>query len=271
MAVHAGAGFHGGHAQGGGSPRPSSGSRSGTGGPSSSADPYRPSAWTLLDRRHRAEPRRPRRPHASGVRVHPPDRHLLDALDPRRPPRCASCTSAAGRGRWPATSPASRPARRSGSWSSTARWSSWCGGRLPADGMGLDVQVVDARAGLAAEPPAGRRRAARRVRRRPHPRAPDLGGVRGGRRRVLAPGGCYAANLADGGRARLAPRRASPGGPRRPRRRCSPTSRSSRHRTCCTAAGSATSCWSPAAGTGRTCRWTRWPGGWRPTRSRHGC
>ena len=27
-------------------------------------------------------------------------------------------------------------------------------GRLPADGLGLDVQVVDARAGLAAEPAA---------------------------------------------------------------------------------------------------------------------
>ena len=239
--------------------------------------PGPPVGLDAADRRHRAEPRRPRRPHAPGVRVRPPDRSPARRA---RPPAARAAARAAPRRRRVDAAPLRRghPPRLgcSGSWSSTARWSSWCASRLPADGLGLDVRVADARAGLADVPadscdvvlldvyagariPAhltsvefvrGRRPGAapgRVLRREPRRRRGRAhAGTRGGRRWT------------------------SPVGRRRPPRRCSPRSRSSRRRTCCTAAGSATSCSSPAAGTGRTCRWPRWPGGWRRTRSRPG-
>ena len=192
-------------------------------------------------RRHGAEPRRPRRPHASRVRVHPPDRTPDRRARPSATrPAARRCTSAVGPGRWPATSrpparlgPAGRGARR-------RRWPSSSRCRLPADGLGFDLQVVDAPPGSRP----GRRPVnlvvARRLRRRPHPRPPQLGGVRRARRPLLSPGGTYAANLADGGRARCAGSQLARG-PRRLRhvvvRRC---------RTSCAGAGSATSCWSAA-------------------------
>ena len=85
------------------------------------ADADRPLGLDAADRRHRAEPRRPRRPDAPGVRVPAADRATCSTRSTRRrPPRCASCTSAAARGRCPATSPPPARARPSGSWSSTA-------------------------------------------------------------------------------------------------------------------------------------------------------
>ena len=194
-----------------GSPRRSSGPRSTTGCAELVADPDRPTAWTLLIdgtaqshvdlgdpthlefeyvRRHRSPARRAGPPAARAA--------------------ARRCTSAAAPGRCPATWRRPARARCSASWSSTARWSTWCATGCPPTGWASTCASPTPGPALA-EVPAGlvRRRAARRVRRRPDPGAPDLGGVPA----RASPGccaraACYAANLADGAGARtLAPRR----------------------------------------------------------------
>ena len=62
--------------------------------------------------------------------------------------------------------------------------------RLPADGMGIDVTVGDARAALASTGARlGRPGRARRLRGRPHPRPPHVGAVRRARRAHAGAGG----------------------------------------------------------------------------------
>ena len=243
--------------------RPSSGPRSTTGGPSWSPTPTAPAAWTLLIDGTAQSPRRPRRPDAPGVRVRPADRPPARRRSTRRRPRrCAVLHLGGGALTLPryvaATRPGSRAAGR------RARRRAGRAGPPPAcppTGCGLDVRVADARGGARGQPrPALRRRGARRLRRRPHPGAPDLGGVRAPR----WPAGCGPAAStsrtsptarAAHARHRSAARSPSPAARPRPPRRCSARPRSSRRRTCCTGAGSATSCWSPAAARAGRCRW----------------
>ena len=91
-------------------------------------------------------------------------------------------------------------ARPRPSWSSTAPLAEFVAHRLPADGMGIDVTVGDARAALASTAPgsvdlvvldvfAGARTPA-------HLTSAQFAALVA---RTLAPGGTYAANVADGG------------------------------------------------------------------------
>ena len=207
------------------------------------ADPYRPSAWTLLiddTAQSHVDLADPTHLEFEYVRR---TGHLLDALAPRLAPLRVLHL---GGGAW--TLPRYVAATRPGSVQRV----------VELDGALVELVGAPAarrRAGTRRagrrrprrarghRPGRGRPRAARRLRGRPHARAPDLGGVRGGRgarlpRRVPTP----RTSPTAGARSRT---RDFAGG--RDRAALPPTSRSSRHRTCCTAAGSATSCWSPSA------------------------
>jgi SAM-dependent methyltransferase len=175
------------------------------------ADPYRPSAWTLLiddTAQSHVDLADPTHLEFEYVRR---TGHLLDALDP--PPPAPLRVLHLGGGAWTlpryvaATRPGSvqRVVELDGALVELVR----C--RLPADGMGLDVQVVDARAGLAAEPAAAYDVVLLDV--YASARIPahltsvefvtDVA-------RVLRPGGCYVANLADGAGARTVAQRRTP-------------------------------------------------------------
>ena len=150
--------------------------RSGTARPSWSATPTG-RRLDAADRRHRAEPRRPRRPDAPGVRVHPPDR------PPARPAALAAGPAArpAPRRRGVDAGPLRRghPSRLGAAGRRARRRAGRAGAAPAARGRaGHRRQVADARAGLAGSRAGSVDcRAARRLCRRPHPRAPDLGGV----------------------------------------------------------------------------------------------
>ena len=211
-----------------GSPRPSSGPRSATGGPSSWPTPDRPSAWTLLidgTAQSHVDLADPTHLEFEYVRR---TGHLLDALDPAPPAPLRVLHLGGGAWTLPRYVAATRPGSAQRVVELDGALVDLVRARLPADGLGLDVHVADARAGLDRGA-AGlvRRRAARRVRRRPDPRAPDLGGVP-----AAASHGCCAragATPRTSPTAR-APAHWRPGGPRstspaarpRPPRPCSP-------------------------------------------------
>jgi hypothetical protein len=173
------------------------------------ADPDRPSAWTLLidgTAQSHVDLADPTHLEFEYVRR---TAHLLDALDP--PPPAPLRVLHLGGGAW--TLPRYVAATRPGSGQRVVELDGalvdLVRDRLPADGLGLDVRVADARAGLGDVPAAscdvvlldvyaGARIPAHLT------SVEFLAGVT----RVLRPGGCYAANLADGAGARtLRPRR----------------------------------------------------------------
>ena len=173
------------------------------------ADPDRPTAWTLLidgTAQSHVDLADPAHLEFEYVRR---TGHLLDALDP--PPPAPLRVLHLGGGAW--TLPRYVAATRPGSLQRVVELDGalvdLVHERLPADGLGLDVRVADARAGLAEVPAdscdvvlldvyAGARIPAHLT------SVEFLSDVA----RVLRPGGCYAANLADGAGARtLAPRR----------------------------------------------------------------
>ena len=200
---------------------------------------------------HRATSTSPTRPTSSSSTSAGPDTCSTRWI-PRRPPLCASCISGAARGRCPGTSRPPAPARRSVSWNSTVRWSTWCAPGCPPTGW---ASMCTWPTPVPGSPRCRRARStsgARRVRRRPDPRAPHLGGVPAAGRTGAAPGRVLRREpRRRHGRPHVRPADPARLRPRRPRppRLCSRRWRSSRPRTCCTAAGSATSCSSPEAGT----------------------
>jgi SAM-dependent methyltransferase len=173
------------------------------------ADPDRPSAWTLLidgTSQSHVDLADPTHLEFEYVRR---TGHLLDVLAP--PPPAPLRVLHLGGGAW--TLPRYVAATRPGSVQRVVELDGalvdLVGQRLPADGLGLDVRIADARAGLAEVPIgscdvvlldvyAGARIPAHLT------TVEFLRDVA----RVLRPGGCYAANLADGAGARtVAPRR----------------------------------------------------------------
>ena len=173
------------------------------------ADPDRPTAWTLLidgTAQSHVDLADPTHLEFEYVRR---TGHLLDALDP--PPPGPLRVLHLGGGAW--TLPRYVAATRPGSAQRVVELDGalvdLVRNHLPADGLGLDVRVADARAGLADVPAAscdvvlldvyaGARTPAHLT------SVEFLAAVA----RVLRPGGCYAANLADGAGARtLRPRR----------------------------------------------------------------
>jgi SAM-dependent methyltransferase len=173
------------------------------------SDPDRPTAWTLLidgTAQSHVDLADPTHLEFEYVRR---TGHLLDVLEP--PPPAPLRVLHLGGGAW--TLPRYVAATRPGSVQRVVELDGalvdLVRDRLPADGLGLDVRVADARAGLADAPAtsydvvlldvyAGARTPAHLT------SVQFLSGVA----RVLRPGGCYVANLADGAGARtLRPRR----------------------------------------------------------------
>lgn len=175
------------------------------------ADPDRPSAWTLLidgTAQSHVDLADPTHLEFEYVRR---TGHLLDALDP--PPPAPLRVLHLGGGAWtlPRYVAATRPRSPQRVVELDGALVDLVHQRLPADGLGLDVRVADARAGLAELPGgscdvvlldvyAGARTPAHLT------SAEFLGDVA----RVLRPGGCYAANLADGAGARTLRARRTP-------------------------------------------------------------
>ena len=173
------------------------------------ADPDRPTAWTLLidgTAQSHVDLADPTHLEFEYVRR---TGHLLDALDP--PPPAPLRVLHLGGGAWtlPRYVAATRPASRQRVVELDGALVDLVRERLPADEPGLDVRVADARAGLRdvaarscdvvlLDVYAGARIPAHLT------SVEFLRDVAG----VLRPGGCYAANLADGAGARTpAPRR----------------------------------------------------------------
>jgi spermidine synthase len=175
------------------------------------ADADRPSAWTLLidgTAQSHVDLAEPTHLEFEYVRR---TGHLLDALDP--PPPGPLRVLHLGGGAW--TLPRYVAATRPGSTQCVVELDgdlvALVRDRLPADGLGLDIRVADARAGLAAMPRgscdvvlldvyAGARIPAHLT------SVEFLRDVA----RVLHRGGCYVANLADGVGARTLQTRRTP-------------------------------------------------------------
>ena len=238
------------------------------------ADADRPSAWTLLidgTAQSHVDLADPTHLEFEYVRR---TGHLLDALDPAPPAPLRVLHLGGGAWTLPRYVAATRPGSAQRVVELDGALVDLVRARLPADGLGLDVHVADARAGLTEVPPgscdvvlldvyAGARIPAHLT------SVEFLQQVA----RVLRPGGCYAANLADGTGARTL---AAPADPARLR------PRAGRDRRGRVPGGGG------RRGTGRAARppvrqrrarrrWrgrpraaagTRWPGGWRRTRSR---
>jgi SAM-dependent methyltransferase len=173
------------------------------------ADADRPSAWTLLidgTAQSHVDLADPTHLEFEYVRR---TGHLLDALDPAPPAPLRVLHLGGGAWTLPRYVAATRPGSAQRVVELDGALVDLVRARLPADGLGLDVHVADARAGLTEVPPgscdvvlldvyAGARIPAHLT------SVEFLQQVA----RVLRPGGCYAANLADGTGARtLAPRR----------------------------------------------------------------
>jgi len=173
------------------------------------ADADRPSAWTLLidgTAQSHVDLADPTHLEFEYVRR---TGHLLDALDPPAPAPLRVLHLGGGAWTLPRYVAATRPGSVQRVVELDGALVDLVHERLPADGLGLDVRVTDARAGLGDVPAgscdvvlldvyAGARIPAHLT------SAEFLRDVA----RVLRPGGCYAANLADGAGARtLAPRR----------------------------------------------------------------
>ena len=173
------------------------------------ADPDRPTAWTLLidgTAQSHVDLADPTHLEFEYVRR---TGHLLDALDPAPPAPLRVLHLGGGAWTLPRYVAATRPGSAQRVVELDGALVDLVRSRLPADGLGLDVRVADARAGLADVPAgtcdvvlldvyAGARIPA------------HLTSVEFLREvaRVLAPDGCYVANLADGAGARnLRPRR----------------------------------------------------------------
>ena len=173
------------------------------------ADPDRPTAWTLLidgTAQSHVDLADPTHLEFEYVRR---TGHLLDALDPAPPAPLRVLHLGGGAWTLPRYVAATRPGSLQRVVELDGALVDLVHERLPADGLGLDVRVADARAGLADVPAgtcdvvlldvyAGARIPA------------HLTSVEFLREvaRVLAPDGCYVANLADGAGARtLRPRR----------------------------------------------------------------
>jgi len=173
------------------------------------ADPDRPTAWTLLvdgTAQSHVDLDDPTHLEFEYVRR---TGHLLDALDPAPPAPLRVLHLGGGAWTLPRYVAATRPGSAQRVVELDGALVDLVRSRLPADGLGLDVRVADARAGLADVPAgtcdvvlldvyAGARIPA------------HLTSVEFLREvaRVLAPDGCYVANLADGAGARtLRPRR----------------------------------------------------------------
>ena len=163
------------------------------------ADPDRPLAWTLLvdgTAQSHVDLGDPTHLEFEYVRR---IGHLLDALDP--PPPSPLRVLHLGGGAWtlPRYVAATRPRSAQRVLELDGALVDLVGSRLPADGLGVEVRVADARAGLADVPArwcdavvldvfAGARTPAHLT------SVEFLRSVA----RVLRPGGVYAANLADG-------------------------------------------------------------------------
>jgi SAM-dependent methyltransferase len=173
------------------------------------ADADRPSAWTLLidgTAQSHVDLADPTHLEFEYVRR---TGHLLDALDPAPPAPLRVLHLGGGAWTLPRYVAATRPGSAQRVVELDGALVDLVRARLPADGLGLDVHVADARAGLTEVPPgscdvvlldvyAGARIPAHLT------SVEFLQQVAP----VLRPGGCYAANLADGTGARtLAPRR----------------------------------------------------------------
>ena len=74
--------------------------------------------------------------------------HVVDVIAPAGGPAARACTSAAAPGRWPATWPATRPGSAQRVVELDGALAELVAARLPADGLGIEVVVGDARAAL---------------------------------------------------------------------------------------------------------------------------
>ena len=175
------------------------------------ADPDRPTAWTLLidgTAQSHVDLADPTHLEFEYVRR---TGHLLDALDPAPPAPLRVLHLGGGAWTLPRYVAAGRPASVQRVVELDGALVDLVHQRLPADGLGFDVRVADARAGLAEVPAgsydvvlldvyAGARIPAHLT------TAEFLGDVA----RALRPGGCYVANLADGAGARTLRTRRTP-------------------------------------------------------------
>ena len=163
-------------------------------------DPDRPQGWTLMRRRHRAVARRPGRSRrTSSSSTSAGSAHVADlAAPPTAPLRALHL----GGGAWTLARyvAATRPGSPQRVVELDAALVDLVSSRLPADGHGHRGRRRR-RAGRARPVPPGSvdLRRSRRVRRRAHPaHLTSVEFVRAAAA-VLAPGGVYAANVADGG------------------------------------------------------------------------
>ena len=175
------------------------------------ADPDRPSAWTLLidgTAQSHVDLADPTHLEFEYVRR---TGHLLDALDPAPPAPLRVLHLGGGAWTLPRYVAATRPASEQRVVELDGALVDLVHQRLPADGLGFEVRVADARAGLAEVPAgscdvvlldvyAGARIPAHLT------TTEFLGDVA----RALRPGGCYVANLADGAGARTLRARRTP-------------------------------------------------------------